>query len=167
MPDLSHAPALEDAIALAADAHRGQIYPTASGEPFILHPLRVMLRVESTAERIVAVLHDLIEDTAYTLDDLRLRGYQDDVIEAVDCLTRRNGETYEHYIERVASNAIARRVKLADLAENLENNRRQPRTAQRAERIRRYERAQERLAASVFPRDSAHKEQPHGEDDAR
>src|SRR4051812_17915810 len=118
------APTLEVAIALAVQAHHGQVYPTPSGEPFILHPLRVMLQVEADIERIVAVLHDLVEDTTYTLDDVRRLGYPDEAIEALDRLTRREGEPYEAYIGRVAGNPIARSVKLADLADNLANSRR-------------------------------------------
>ena len=140
-------PTLEDAIALAAQAHQGQVYPTPSGEPFILHPLRVMLQVEADIERIVAVLHDVVEDTAYTLDDLHRLGYPDEAIEALHRLTRRDGEPYEAYIGRVAGNPIARRVKLADLADNLANNRRLEPTAQNRARVERYERAQVRLLA--------------------
>lgn len=152
------APALEDAVALAAEAHRGQIYHSLSGEPFILHPLRVMLRMASDDERIVAVLHDVIEDTACTLDDLRRAGYSERVIGALDRLTQRDGETYEGYIERIAEDPLARRVKLADLAENLANNRRIAETAPGAElreRIARYERAIARLEAAGTAPDTA------------
>jgi len=71
MTTLPTTPTLEDAIALAVEAHRGQTYPIPGGAPFILHPLRVMLHVESPAARIVAVLHDLIKDTPHSLADLR------------------------------------------------------------------------------------------------
>ena len=144
---LNCAPTLEDAIGLAVKAHQGQVYTTPSGEPFILHPLRVMLQVEADIERIVAVLHDLVEDTAYTLDDLHRLGYPDEAIEALDCLTLRDGEPYEAYIDRVAGNPIARRVKLADVADNLANHRWLEPTAQNRARVERYERAQARLLA--------------------
>ncbi|MDQ3702243.1 MAG: HD domain-containing protein [Chloroflexota bacterium] len=138
-------PGLEDALLLAAEAHRGQVYPSQTGEPYILHPLRVMLRLESETERVAALLHDVVEDTPTTLTDLRRLGYPDDVVAAVDRLTRRDGETYEAYIERIAGDPLARRVKLADLADNLDNNRRlEPAPAVR-ERIARYERGQARL----------------------
>lgn len=142
-------PTLEDAIALAAQAHRGQIYPSLAGEPYILHPLRVMLRLDSTPEQIVAVLHDVVEDTAYTLDDLRRLGYPDEAIDALDRLTHRAEETYEDYIRRLQDHPLARRVKLADLAENLANNRRQEPDAERVERIARYEWAQAKLRAAA------------------
>jgi len=140
-------PTLEDAIALAASAHRGQVYPSPQGEPFILHPLRVMLRVEGTIDRIVAVLHDLVEDTAYSLDDVRRLGYPAEVVAALDRLTHRETDTYDAYIQRVAGDAVARHVKLADLAENLANTRRWPPSAATTERMARYERAQTLLMA--------------------
>ncbi len=134
------APAIEDAIALAATAHRGQGYPTAAlhREPFILHPLRVLLRLDTEAARIVAVLHDLIEDTPYTLDDLRTLGYSDEILIAVDHLTRRDDESYDDYIERIAEYPLARRVKLADLADNLEHNRGVDAPAEEHARVTRY-----------------------------
>jgi len=112
-------PTLEDALALAVQAHRGQVYPAPGGEPFILHPLRVMLRVETPAARIVAVLHDLIEDTPYTLADLRHRAYPPALVAALDLLTHRDADPYDAYIARLAPDPLARHVKLADLADNL------------------------------------------------
>ncbi|HEX8036181.1 MAG TPA: hypothetical protein VF510_20155, partial [Ktedonobacterales bacterium] len=138
--------------ALAAHAHQGQVYPSPTGEPFILHPLRVMLRLESEVERIVAVLHDIVEDTAYTIADLHEAGYRDDVLAAIEHLTHRKDEAYDDYIERVAQYPIARRVKLADLSDNLANNRQlnllRP-SPETHERIMRYERARQRLIASA------------------
>ena len=145
-------PTLEDAIVLAAQAHRGQIYPSPEGEPFILHPLRVMSKVTSSAERVVAVLHDVIEDTHYTLDNLRHLGYSERVIDALDRLTHRDGETYEAYIERIKDDQLARQVKLADLEDNLANNRRLAESTSSIEiqeRIMRYERAIALLRAAA------------------
>src|SRR5947208_9106418 len=101
---------LEDALLLAVVAHRGQMYPAPDPEPFILHPLRVMLRVSSKPARIVAILHDVVEDSDVTLHDLADRGYDALVLDAVDCLSRRPDEDYEAYISRVASNPVAREV---------------------------------------------------------
>lgn len=146
------APTLEDAIVLATQAHRQQIYPTSQGEPFILHPLRVMLQVVSDAERVVAILHDVIEDTECTLDDLRHSGYPERVIDALDRLTHRDGETYEAYIERIKDDQLARQVKLADLEDNLANNRRLAEctsSIEVQERIMRYERAIALLRAAA------------------
>jgi (p)ppGpp synthase/HD superfamily hydrolase len=145
-------PTLEDAIVLAAQWHRGQIYPSVRGEPFILHPLRVMAHVESDIERIVAVLHDVIEDTDCTFGDLRRLGYSERVIEALDRLTHRDGEAYETYIERIKDDPLARQVKLADLGDNLANNRRIAEVAsstEARERIVRYERTIEQLRAAA------------------
>jgi (p)ppGpp synthase/HD superfamily hydrolase len=145
-------PTLEDAIVLAAHWHRGQIYPSLRGEPFILHPLRVMLQLESDVERIVAVLHDVIEDTACTVGDLRALGYSEQVIAAVDRLTHRDGDTYDTYVERIKDEPLARQVKLADLTDNLANNRRLAEVTadtETRERILRYEQAIEQLRAAA------------------
>ena len=136
-------PTLEDAIALAAHAHRGQL--DKGGQPYILHVLRVMLRQEDETARIVAVLHDVLEDTPLTLADLRTAGYSEQVCASVDCLTRRAGETYEDMIERVATSPLARQVKLADLADNLDPKRQLPADSAAAERHARYVAARKRL----------------------
>ena len=138
-------PSVEDAIALAAHAHRGQRYPSPEAEPYIFHPLRVMLSFSDSREQMAAVLHDTIEDTELEADDLAEAGYPAEVVDAVDCLTHRDGETYEAYIERVATNEIARRVKIVDVTENLANNRRSPGAPGNAERIARYQGALARL----------------------
>jgi (p)ppGpp synthase/HD superfamily hydrolase len=114
-------PALEDAIALAASAHRSQL--DKGGQPYILHPLRVMLRQQDETARIVAVLHDVVEDTSVTLIGLREAGYGEEVCEAIDCLTRRHGEDYDGMLSRVETNPTARRVKLADLEDNMDPRR--------------------------------------------
>jgi (p)ppGpp synthase/HD superfamily hydrolase len=130
-------PAIEDAILLAARAHRGQV--DKAGEPYILHPLRVMLRLK--------VLHDVIEDTGITEESLRDQGYSEEVLGALDALTRRQGESYADFIERVAGNPLARRVKLADLADNLDASRLLEITPKDRERLARYQAAWERLSS--------------------
>jgi (p)ppGpp synthase/HD superfamily hydrolase len=132
---------LERAIACAVGAHAGQKYPSPEPEPYILHPLRVMCAVEGAHARMAAVLHDVIEDTDVTLVDLKSAGYPRPVIHAVDCLTRRDGETYATYIERVATDPMATLVKVADLRDNLRNNKSLPPTIAVIERIQRYEQA--------------------------
>lgn len=136
-------PTLEDAIALAVEAHRGQ--RDKAGQTYILHPLRVMLRLEGEAERMVAVLHDVVEDSACTLERLRGLGYPEEVLGALDCLTKREGETYEAFIERVLPHPLARRVKLADLEDNMDVRRLTAVTAKDAERLARYRAAWSRL----------------------
>ena len=129
-------PTLEDAILLAAEAHRGQT--EKAGHPYILHPLRVMFRLESETDRIVGVLHDVIEDTRYTLQDLRAMGYPEPLLQALDCLTRRETETYEEFITRLRINPVARRVKLADLEDNMDVRRLPALTEKDAERLKKY-----------------------------
>lgn len=141
-------PTVEDAIALAAKAHRGQRYASPEGEPYVFHPLRLMLRFTDPVEQMASVLHDVIEDTDLSIDDLVEAGYTADVVAVIDCLTHRGDETYENYIDRVASNEVARRVKIADVNENLANNRRLPNSPANTERIGRYARALERLVAA-------------------
>ena len=109
---------LEKAISLAAEAHNGQ--KDKNGAPYILHPLRVMARVQSDTEKIAAVLHDTIEDTDCTIEKLREKGYSEQVLEAIDCLTKRDGEDYDKYLNRSMSNPIAQKVKIADLEDNMD-----------------------------------------------
>jgi (p)ppGpp synthase/HD superfamily hydrolase len=130
---------LERAIAIAASAHEGQI--DKGGAPYILHPLRVMLAMSSDEDRTAAVLHDVLEDTPWTADALRREGFSDAVVDAVESLTRRTGEAYDDFILRARSNPIARRVKLADLADNMDLRRIREPTAADRDRIVRYEKA--------------------------
>lgn len=114
-------PTLERAIALAAAAHAGQ--RDQAGQPYILHPLRVMLAVESADERIVAVLHDVVEDTPTTLADLEGAGFAPAIVAAVDALTRRPGERRLDAAARAAADPLALAVKLADNADNMDLSR--------------------------------------------
>ena len=132
-------PTVEDAIALAAQAHRGQRYPSPEAEPYIFHPLRIMLTLLDPIDRMAAVLHDAVEDTDLQLHHLAEAGYPTELLAAIDCLTHRTDESYEDYIKRVATNDVARR-------DNLANNRRSPDAPGTADRIRRYERALAQLA---------------------
>jgi (p)ppGpp synthase/HD superfamily hydrolase len=117
MPQLTMNP-LETAISIAVQAHQGQF--DKSGQPYILHPLRVMFRCEGDLARTVAILHDVIEDTSTTVEDLRTSVFSEEVLAAPDCVTKCEGETYEAFVERAAGNPIARQVKLADLEDNMD-----------------------------------------------
>ena len=108
---------LERAILIAAQAHFGQ--RDKAGAPYILHPLRMMMRMESEAAMMAAVLHDVVEDSDWTLEQLRGEGFSEEILQAVDCLTNRDGETYDEFITRVCASAIARQVKIADLEDNM------------------------------------------------
>jgi (p)ppGpp synthase/HD superfamily hydrolase len=112
------APSLEDAIELALKVHRGMT--DKAGAPYILHVLRVMLAVEGETARLAAVLHDVIEDSDYTLADLRDLGFPDEVVDTVDALSRRPGEPYDAFIRRASAHPTARLIKLADLEDNLD-----------------------------------------------
>lgn len=130
---------LEDAIAIAAMAHQGQ--KEKSGAPYLLHPLRMMMQMKSETAMMVAVLHDVVEDgEGWTFERLRENGFSEDVIQAVDCVTNRHGESYEDFIKRVQTNPIACEVKIADLEDNM-NIRRineiQPKDLERLEKYHR------------------------------
>src|SRR5215212_3146899 len=112
---------LERAIRIAAEAHAGQV--DKAGAPYILHPLRVMLRMHSDEERIVAVLHDVVEDSDYSLETLAREGFAPAVIEAVKALTKLPGESRVAAARRAAVNPLARIVKLADNTENMDLSR--------------------------------------------
>ena len=104
------------ALLYAAKAHDGQY--DKSGEPYILHPISVSSLVKSEDEKILALLHDIVEDTDYTLEDVKSWGFEH-LTEALDCLSRREDEPYEDFIPRVLKNRLAIKVKIADMKHNL------------------------------------------------
>lgn len=105
------------AKAIAEEAHAGQL--DKGGFPYINHPATVAGALTGDLQRAVGWLHDVVEDTEWTLDDLRARGVDESVVQAVDVLTRRKGsETYSEYIERVSHNEMAVKTKIADLWNN-------------------------------------------------
>lgn len=130
---------LEDAVSIAALAHRGQ--KDKAGALYLLHPLRLMLRMTSEAAMMAAVLHDVVEDTDWTLERLRGEGFPGEVLEAIDCLTHRDGESYEEFVERVRANPVARQVKVADLEDNMNIRRIGRLGAKDLERLEKYHRA--------------------------
>jgi hypothetical protein len=107
---------LDRAIQIASAAHAGQVDKELL--PYILHPLRVMMLVSKPDERIAAVLHDVVEDTAVTHQDLEKEGFSAEVLDAVHRLTRTKDILYVDYVVRCKVCAIARAVKLADLTDN-------------------------------------------------
>ena len=134
---------LDRAIELAKQHHEGQT--DKAGKPYIEHPLRVMNQVESEEEKIVAVLHDIVEDTDISLDDLRNEGFSEEVVSAVECLTKQDGENYDSYIERISFNPLAVKIKLADLEDNRDLTRLPEVTDKDLERIEKYDKALEKL----------------------
>lgn len=134
---------LNKAIQIATRAHNGQV--DQAGQPYILHPLRVMLNRETELEQICAVLHDVIEDSDITLEYLRQEGFSQAVITAVDCLTKRAGESYDDYIGRILTNETACRVKLADLLDNMNLTRIANPSEEDKAKLRKYELAADRI----------------------
>jgi (p)ppGpp synthase/HD superfamily hydrolase len=130
---------LEKAIEIALRAHAGQ--KGKDGSPYILHPLRVMTRVGTDEERIAAVLHDVVEDSDVTLDDLRQAGFSEKVLTTVKLLTHEEGVSYEDYVNRLKSDPMARRIKLADLEDNSDIRRLSGIEEKDLERLRKYHRA--------------------------
>ena len=133
------------ALELATAAHRGQAYPSPEREPYICHPIRVMEALDEGDEQIVALVHDVLEDTDVDVPDLYDLGFGEHIVRAVLLLTYDGKVPYAEYIERLADDPLARRVKLADLADNLRNNRRLEATSGVRARINRYEAAQQVL----------------------
>ena len=148
-------PSLEDAIILATQAHEGQ--RDRADLPYILHPLKVMMELDPADEdaMIVAVLHDVVEDTRVTFSYLRSKGYPDNIDDALDCLTKRinpaaagsgaydmNGkERYSYYIRRIKQNPLATKVKIADLRHNSDLGRLRKVESWDLTRLDRYQRA--------------------------
>ena len=138
---------LEKAIALAATYHAGQT--DKAGQPYILHVLRVLMKQDSDDARIVAALHDVVEDTAITVADLARSGFGDDIVAAVGALTRRSDVPYEAYLEGVAANPLARAVKIADLEDNMDVRRLAAIGEADQERLAKYHRTWLRLTAGA------------------
>ena len=107
---------IEQAIMFATRAHANQTDKV--GEPYILHPIRVMLSLTSETAKTVAVLHDVLEDTSETPADFIAAGFGGETLGAVQAITKIKGEKYEHYLKRVIANPIAREVKIADIRDN-------------------------------------------------
>ncbi len=136
---------LEKAIKIAVEAHARQKDKT--GRPYILHPLRVMLRGQTDDEKIVGILHDVVEDTPWTLAGLETEGFPKPLLRALDCLTKRENEGYEDFVKRLAPNRLARRVKIADLEDNMDARRLAGFTSKDSKRFAKYIRAWRTLKA--------------------
>ena len=142
-------PELEDAILLALEAHGGKCDRGCA--PYILHPLRVMLRMKIRSEMMAAVLHDVVENSPVSVADLRGAGYPPEVCDAVDGLTwrKKGGESYEAFIERLSGSPLAVKVKLADLEDNMDIRRIGEPSDKDWKRLQRYHRAWSRLRREV------------------
>ena len=110
---------LKLAIELAISAHDGE-FDKHNGRPFIEHPFRVMNAGQTLEEKIVGVLHDVIENTEWTLDQLSEKGFSGEIVDGVDAMSKRENEPYDDYMQRVLKNPVAKRVKMNDLTDNMD-----------------------------------------------
>ena len=135
---------MERAIEIATEAHRGQL--DKAGCDYIEHPLRVMAAGKSLDEKIVGVLHDVVEDTNWTFEDLAAEGFSAEVIEALRCITKLSeSEPYDKFIARVKRNPLAVAVKLNDLSDNMDIRRLPYLSDKDIKRLKRYLKAYKQL----------------------
>ena len=127
---------LKHAMFISIKAHNKQL--DRSDQPYIGHPFRVMDAGQTLEEKIVGVLHDLIEDTQLRLVDLINEGFSEEIIDAVHALTKLENEDYDHYLQRVKKNNLAVRVKLNDLTDNMDIRRLKEITDEDVIRLRKY-----------------------------
>jgi len=124
------------AIEIATKCHSGQL--DKAGELYILHPMRMMMKMDTEEEKITAVLHDVVEDSEVTINDLRKEGFSERILRAVDAMTKREGESYKKSIERVKKNPLAIKVKVADFEDNMDISRLKRVTEKDRQRFNRY-----------------------------
>lgn len=152
---------LERAIAIATEAHKGQ-YDKA-GNDYIGHPLRVMDMGRSEEEKIVGVLHDVVEDTGWTFERLSQEGFSQEIIEALRCVTKiSENENYEDFIERVKKNPLATAVKINDLTDNMDIRRLPYLSDKDVKRLKKYLKAYKKLIGEpVYSIFAARQEHPN------
>ncbi len=131
--------ATKKALKLCFEAHKNQV--DKSGIPYVFHPFHLAEQMRDEPTTIVALLHDVVEDTDYTLDDLRGMGFGSDVIEALTLMTRDKAVPYMEYVAKIKQNSIARTVKIADLRHNSDLSRLDVVDEKSLERIDKYTRA--------------------------
>ena len=127
---------LEKAIALAATQHAGQL--DKGGQPYILHPLRLMLQFSNPTLQIIAVLHDILEDTSTTAEDLEELGFSAEIIQAIQALTKQTGESRLETVKRTVLNPLATQVKYVDVLDNMNLSRINNPTARDFARLEEY-----------------------------
>lgn len=139
--------ALARAGVIAAEAHQGQT--DKNGMPYLHHVMRVAMRCRTVTEKTCALLHDVVEDTPWTFEQLLAEGFSAQVVQVVRCLTKTEGEEYAHYLARVKGNPLAVRVKLADLEDNMDISRLNEVTEKDLPRLNRYIKAYHELTLLV------------------
>ena len=143
---------LERAIEIAQEAHKG--VKDKGGHDYIHHPIRVMHAMSNDQEKIVAILHDVVEDSDWTFERLKEEGFEDSVIESLRCVTKYSEEEdYQEFIKRAATNKIATKVKMADIEDNLDLSRLGTLTEKDLTRIEKYKKALQYLKALVNKHD--------------
>jgi (p)ppGpp synthase/HD superfamily hydrolase len=136
---------LERAVEIAQEAHKG--VKDKGGHDYIHHPIRVMHAMSNDQEKIVAILHDVVEDSDWTFDRLKEEGFEDSAIESLRCVTKYSEEDYQEFIKRAATNKIATKVKIADIEDNLDLSRLGTLTEKDLTRIEKYKKALKYLKA--------------------
>lgn len=138
---------IDKALKIAIKAHKGQV--DKAGEPYILHPLRLMNQFTDNNLIIISLLHDVVEDSDYTFEDLKRAGFTPKILDTIDCLTKQDGEEYAQFINRVMTNDLAIKVKIADIKDNLNISRLQkPLSTKDIARLQKYQVALLRLQTS-------------------
>lgn len=152
---------LERAIKIATEAHKGQ-YDKA-GNDYIGHPLRVMDMGRTEEEKIVGVLHDVVEDTEWTFAQLAVEGFSQEVIDALQCVTKLSeNENYDDFIERVKKNHLATAVKINDLSDNMDIRRLPYLSDKDVKRLKKYLKAYKKLIGEpVYSIYAARQEHPN------
>ena len=138
---------IERALQIAVQAHSGQ--KDKDGAPYILHPIRVMMRCTTTNAKIVAVLHDVVEDTPVTFEQLAAEGFSAEILAALRLVTHAPDVSYDDYISAVMTNRTAMEVKIADLEDNSDIRRLSQVDDRAVDRLRRYHAAHRRLTANL------------------
>lgn len=133
------------ALKLCYEAHKDQVDKT--GVPYVFHPFHVAEQMKDEATTVVALLHDVVEDTDYTLDDIAAEGFGQDIVDAVALMTHEDDVPYLDYVAKLKSNPIARAVKLADLAHNSDLSRLGEIDLETRKRLVKYEKAAALLKA--------------------
>lgn len=137
---------IETAVWIALHAHENQ--QDKAGNPYVMHPIRVAVKLQNDDEIAAAFLHDVVEDSDITLNDLKKAGFNDNVLKIVSMMTKNDGDNYDDYINRIKEYAPAARVKLADLEDNMNLMRIKDPEANDYERITKYKKAYEYLRES-------------------
>ena len=131
--------ATKKALKLCFEAHKDQV--DKSGWPYVFHPFHLAMQMKDENTTVVALLHDVVEDTEYTIYNLRNMGFKEEVIEAISMLTHDDNVPYEEYVSKIKSNPIASAVKLADLMHNSDLSRLENVTEKDLKRVEKYKRA--------------------------